>query len=73
MGMKSWMIAVLASVLFACNNAAEPEPTDVDKTNVEDSGSTPGSNTVVNDTLPEDAGARVDSVQLDTLHKNNNR
>ena len=72
--MNKWMIAaLLAGGLWACNNAAEPNDTDTDQTRVEDSGSTPGANTAVNDTATMEAGAGIDSVGLDTLNPNNNR
>jgi hypothetical protein len=70
--MKAWITAVLlAAGLWACNNEAAPDETDTDMTRVDDSGSTPGANTAVNDTLTMDAGAGVDSAALDTLNRNN--
>lgn len=72
--MKAWITAVLlAGGLWACNNEAEPVETDIDMTRVDDSGSTPGANTAVNDTLTIESGAGVDPVGLDTLNRNNNR
>lgn len=72
--MKKWMrIALLAGGLWACNNAAEPNDMDTDQTRVEDSGSTPGANTGVNDTLTMHVGGGVDSAQLDSTNTNNNR
>lgn len=72
--MNKWMrAALLAGGLWACNNEAEPVETDSDATRNEDTGSTPGANTHVNDTLTMEAPAGVDSVQLDTFNSNNNR
>jgi hypothetical protein len=71
--MNKWMrAALLAGVLWACNNEADTNDTDTDQTRVEDSGSTPGANTAVNDTFTMEAGAGVDSLGRDTLHRNNN-
>jgi hypothetical protein len=72
--MKKWMIAaLLAGGLWACNNEAGPNDRDTDQTRVEDSGSTPGANTAVNDTLTMESGAAIDSAALDTGNTNNNR
>lgn len=69
--MNKWMVAVvLAGGLWACNNEAEPSETDTDRTQVDDSGSTPGANTAVNDTLTEESGAAIDSAALDTMNTN---
>lgn len=66
--MKKWMIAaLLAGGLWACNNEAAPDETDTDRTEVNDSGSTPGANTAVNDTATMESGAGMDPAQLDTL------
>lgn len=72
--MNKWLrTALLAGGLWACNNEADPNDTDTDRTRVDDSGSTPGVNTYVNDTLTLEAPAGLDSLQLDTLNRNNNR
>jgi hypothetical protein len=68
-GMKKAMVALLIIGLWACNQASSPEDTDVDHTQMADSGATPGANTTVGDTPAPGSGAAIDSVQLDSLNK----
>ena len=65
--MKKAMAALFIAGLWACNQASSPEETNVDHTQMADSGATPGASTTVGDTPAP--GTTVDSVQLDSLNK----
>jgi hypothetical protein len=71
--MKTWRIAVLAGGLWACNYGATPEPTDTDNTQVTDSTPVSADTMASPDTGRPSSRTGVDSVQLDTLNKNDNR
>lgn len=70
--MKTATMVLLVLGLWACNNAASPDTTGVDNARTTDSGATPGGSATPADTS-SGAGAAVDSAQLDTLNRNNNR
>jgi hypothetical protein len=69
--MKRMVAALVVMGLWACNNAASPETTNVDQTHNADSGATPGGSATPADTAGNRAA--IDSVQLDTLNRQTNR